>query len=138
MGTEMGHSNACFFMGYFQMPATSTTPLHHTHTHTLLQQYKESVPEIYKRYIDHDIVATSMSYNQLLDFINFVQNFQPVVKFTFEMSEESVTFQDMNISLKQGKLTTFVHYKATDSLLPRLPLVSQPQYQKQHPVSQSL
>ena len=76
---------------------------------------KKPVPEIYKRYIDDGIGATSLSYNQLLDFINFVQNFHPAVKFTYEISEKSVTFLDIKISLKQGKLTTSVHYKSIDS-----------------------
>ena len=83
--------------------------------HTLLQQYKKPVPEIYKRYIDDGIGAASLSYNQLLDFINFVQNFHPAVKVTYESSEKSVTFLDKNLYLKQGKLTTSVHYKSTDS-----------------------
>ena len=73
------------------------------------------MPEIYKRYIDDGIGATSLNYNQLLDFINFVQNFHPAVKFTYEISEKSVTFLDMKLYLKQGKLTTSVHYKSTDS-----------------------
>ena len=98
MGTKMGY--ACLFMGHLK--------------HTLLQQYKKPVPEIYKRYIDDGTGATSLSYNQLLDFINFVQNFHPAVKFTYEISEKSVTFLDMKI-LKQAKLTTSVHFKSTDS-----------------------
>ena len=71
--------------------------------------------EIYKRSIDDGVGATSLSYDQLLDFINFVQNFHPAVKFTYEISEKSVTFLDMKLYLKQGKLTTSVHYKSTDS-----------------------
>ena len=66
MGTKVGPSYACLFMGHLE--------------HTLLQRYKKPVPEIYKRYIDDGIGATSLSYNQLLDFINFVQNFHPAVK----------------------------------------------------------
>ena len=56
-----------------------------------------------------------MSHSQLLDFTEFVQNFHPAIKFTYEISEQSVAFLDMDISLKQGKRTTSVHYKATDS-----------------------
>ena len=83
MGTKMGPSYACLFTGHLE--------------HTLLQQYKKPMPEIYKRYIDDGIGATSLSYNQLLDFINFVQNFHPAVKFTYEISEKSVTFLDMKL-----------------------------------------
>ena len=101
MGTEIGPSYAWLFVGHLEQ--------------TLLQQYKKPVPEIYKRYIDDGIGATSLSYYQLLDFINFVQNFHPAVKFTYEISEKSVTFLDMKLYLKQGKLTTSVHYKSTDS-----------------------
>ena len=70
---------------------------------------------MYKRYIDDGIGATSMSHSQLLDFIQFVQNFHHAVKFMYEISEQSAAFLDMDISLKLGKLTTSVHYKATDS-----------------------
>ena len=55
-----------------------------------------------------------MSHSQLLDFIEFVQNFHPPIKFTYEISEQSVAFLDMDSSLKQAKLTS-VHYEATDS-----------------------
>ena len=81
MGTKMGPSYACLFMGHLE--------------NALLQQYKKLAPKIYRRYTDDSIGATSLSYNQLLDFINFVQNFHPAVKFTHEISEKSVTFLDM-------------------------------------------
>ena len=61
----MGPSYACLFMGHLE--------------HTLLQQHKKLVPEIYKRYIDDGIGAASLSYNQLLDFFNLMQNFYPAV-----------------------------------------------------------
>ena len=80
----------------------------------LLQHYSKPVLEMYKRYTDDGIGATSMSHSQLLDFIEFVQNFHPAIKFMYEISEQSVAFLDMDISPKLGKLTS-VHYKATDS-----------------------
>ena len=80
MSTKIGPSYACLFMGHLE--------------HTLLQRYKKPVPEIYKRYIDDGTGAASLSY---LDFINFVQNFHPAVKFTYDISEKSVTFLDMKL-----------------------------------------
>ena len=88
-GTKMGLSYACLFMGHLE--------------NALLQQYKKLAPKIYRRYTDDSIGATSLNYNQLLDFINFMQNFHPAVKFTYEISEKSAAFLDMKISLKQGK-----------------------------------
>ena len=96
MVTKMGASYACIFMGYFE--------------YLLLQV----VQHYNKRYTDI-IGTTLMNCNQLLVFINFVQNFHPAVKFTYQISEKSVTFLNMNISMKQGILLTFIHYKTTDS-----------------------
>ena len=48
----------------------------------LLQKNNKLVHEVYKRDIGDIIGATSMNYNQLLYFINFVQNIHPGVKFT--------------------------------------------------------
>ena len=101
MGMKMGSSYVCIIMGHFE--------------YLLLQQYNKPVPKFYKRYIDDIIGATSMNSSQLLDFINFVKNSHPAVKFTYQISEISVTFLDMNISLKQGILSTSIHYKTTDS-----------------------
>ena len=101
MGTKMSPSYACIFMGHFE--------------YLLLQQYNKRVPKFYKRYIDDIIGVTSMNSSQLLDFINFVQNFHPTVKFTYQISKTSITFLNMNISLKQGILSTSIHYRTTDS-----------------------
>ena len=101
MGKKMGPCYACLFMGQLER--------------TLLQQQQKTVSEIYKRYINDDIGATLLSYKQLLDFNNFAKNFHPAVKFTYEISEKSVTFLGMKISLKQGKLTISGHNKSTDS-----------------------
>ena len=92
MGTKMGHFE-----------------------YLVVQQYNKPVPQYYKRYIDDIIGAIAMNYSQLLNFINFVHNFDPAVKFTFQISETSVTFLDMNISLKQGIFSASIHYKSTDS-----------------------
>ena len=61
MGTKMGPSYACLFMGHFEPK--------------LLQHYSKAVPEMHKRYIDDGIASASVSHSQLLDCIKFVQNF---------------------------------------------------------------
>ena len=99
MGKKMGPSYTHLFMGHW----------------TMLQHYSKPVLEMYKRYTDDGIGATSVSHSQLLDFMEFVQNFHPAVKFMYEISEQSVAFLDMDISPKLGKLTASIHYKATNS-----------------------
>ena len=87
MGTKMGPGYACPFMGHFEQK--------------LLQHHSKPVSEMYKtKYIDDGTGATSMSHSQLLDFTEFVQNFHPAVKFTYEISEQSVACLNMDISLK--------------------------------------
>ena len=101
MGTKMGPSYACLFMGYQEL--------------RIQQEYKGPVPEFYKRYIDDGLGATSMPLSDLQTFISFVQSFHPSVKFTFEISETKVTFLDMLIQINETGLSTSVHYKPTDS-----------------------
>ena len=81
MDTKMGPSYACIFVEYL-----------------LLQQYNKPVPEFYKRYTNDIIGTTSINCNQRLGFINFVHNFHPSVKCTYQLSETSVSFLDLNIS----------------------------------------
>ena len=52
---------------------------------------------------------------ELVRFIGFVNSFDPALKFTWEISETSVTFLDINISVQVNNLATSVHYKPTDS-----------------------
>jgi len=53
--------------------------------------------------------------DQLMDFIDFIQNFHPTIKFTSNISAESVTFLDAKLSLQNQQISTSVHYKPTDS-----------------------
>ena len=72
-------------------------------------------PELFGRYIDDCLGATSCTKEELERFIGFVNSFHPALKFTWEISETSVTFLDINISVQDNKLATSVHYKPTDS-----------------------
>ena len=66
-------------------------------------------------------------------------SFHPALKFTWEISETSVTFLDINISVQDNKLATSVHYKPTDSHSYLLYSSSHPSYVKDSiPYSQFL
>lgn len=101
VGTKMGPSYACLFMGYLE--------------HQIQQQYTKPMPEFYTRYIDDGIGAISLPMDTLMELINFIQNFHTAIKFTFEISTEPVTFFDKKRSLKNGRIAATVDYKSTDS-----------------------
>ena len=101
MGTKMGPSYACLFMGHLE--------------HEICSQYQGPMPEVYKRYIDDGIGATALSEATLLDFISFINDFHPTIKFTHTISSNTVTFLDLDLTLNNGQISTTVHYKPTDS-----------------------
>ena len=78
MGTKMGPSYANRFVGYIE--------------HQLFNQYNGPKPELYSRYIDDCIGATSSTREELNQFITAVNSFHPALKYTWEISDTSVAF----------------------------------------------
>ena len=114
MGTKMGPSYACLFMGYLEQ--------------TLSQHYDGPVPELYLRYIDDGIGISSMPEADLLRYLDFIKNYHPTIKYTSVISTSSVNFLDIKVSLTLKGLHTSVHYKDTDSH-------SYLQYSSSHPLA---
>ena len=101
MGTRMGPSYASLFVGYVE--------------HQFFNQYNDPKPELYGHYIDNCIGATSSSREELDQFITSVNSFHPALKYTWEISETSLAFLDIKVSISGNMLCTSVHYKPTDS-----------------------
>ena len=101
MGTKMGPNYANLFVGYVE--------------EQIFNQFDGPKPELFGRYIDDCLGATSCTKEELERFTGFVNSFHPALKFTWKISETSVTFLDINISVQDNKLATSVHYKPTDS-----------------------
>jgi len=101
MGTKMGPSYACLFMGHFE--------------HRVEREYTGHLPEFYKRYIDDGIGITTMERSELDLFINFVNSFHPSIKFTSQVSEISVNFLVITVTLHRDSLITTAYFKPTDS-----------------------
>ena len=97
MGTKMGPSYACLFMGHLE--------------YCIMESCTGPVPELYKRYVDDSFGASSRS-ESVLDFNYFVQIFHPSVKFTYNISVE---FLDIQANIKHGKFNTSVFYKLTNT-----------------------
>ena len=101
MGTKMGPSNANLFVGYIE--------------HKFFNQYNGPKPELYRRYIDDCVGATSSTREELNQFITAVNSFHPALKYTWEISNTSLAFLDIKVSVEGNGLCTSVHYKPTDS-----------------------
>ena len=68
MGTHMGPSYACLFMGYVE--------------HSLFQAYPGPLPQLLYQYIDDYFGAVSFSRPDLEKFINFASSLHPSIAFT--------------------------------------------------------
>ena len=116
MGTKMGPSYANLFIGFIE--------------NKFFSNYHGPKPDLYKRYINDCIGATSSSKEELNLFINAVNSFHPALKYTWEISENSLVFLDIKLSINDNGLSTSVHYKPTDSHNYLLHSSSHPQHVK--------
>ena len=81
----------------------------------IYEQYTGHLPDYLGRYIDDCLGSASCSRVELESFIKFVNDFHPALQFTWEISETSVSFLDILVSINGNRLTTSVFYKPTDS-----------------------
>ena len=93
----MGPSYANLFVGFIE--------------NKFFSNYHGSKPDLYKRYIDDCVGATPSSKEEL----NLFQSFHPALQYTWEISENSLAFLDIKLSINDQGLSTSVHYKPTDS-----------------------
>ena len=101
MGTKMGPSYASLFVGYIE--------------HQFFNQYNDPKPDLYRRYIDHCVGATSSTREEPNQFITAVSSFHLVLKYTWEISDTFLAFLNIKVSVEGNGLCTSVHYKPTDS-----------------------
>ena len=94
MGTKMGPSYANLFVGYIE--------------HKFFNQYNGPKPELYRRYIDDCVGATSSTREELNQFITAVNSFHPAFKYTWEISDTSLAFLEIKLSIEGNGLCTTV------------------------------
>ena len=99
MDTKIWPSYANLFVGFVE--------------HQFFSQYNGPKPQLYGRYIDDCIGATSRE--ELTQFITAVNSFHPALKYTWEISDDSLSFLDIKVSIEGNGLCTSVYYKPTDS-----------------------
>ena len=101
MGTKMGPSYANLFVGYIE--------------HEFFNQCNGPKPELNRRYIGDCVGATFSTREELDQFITVVNSFHPALKVPWGISDTSLAFLDIKISIEVNGLCTSVHYKPTDS-----------------------
>ena len=103
MGTKVGPSYACLFMGYLEQQ--------------FLASYNGPKPDRLFRYIDDYIgMSTTASDDDIANFIDAFNNYNPSIELTHSISHDSLPFLDINLSISDNNsLTTSVYYKQTDS-----------------------
>eukprot|EP00061_Rhincodon_typus_P011334 g36269.t1 len=85
MGTCMGPGYTCLFEGYMEQ--------------SLFRCYTGTIPHLFLCYVDDWISAASCSHEELEQFNNFTITFHPNLKFTCTISNTSLSFLDLSISI---------------------------------------
>ena len=101
MGTKMGPSYVCLFVGYVE--------------EKMLLTYTGTKHIMLRRYIDDYIGISTSTKDELDDFMLYVNDIHPSLGYTYDISDTSVNFLDISISMTQHGLTTDIFYKDTDT-----------------------
>eukprot|EP00061_Rhincodon_typus_P018233 g47332.t1 len=83
--------------------------------HSLFQSYSVFHPKLFLRCSDDITNAASLSHPEFEKVINFASSFHPVLTFTWSISDSSLPFLDISVSIYGNRLATNIHYKPTDS-----------------------
>eukprot|EP00061_Rhincodon_typus_P018767 g48076.t1 len=116
MDTCMGPSYACLFVGYMEQ--------------FLFQCYMSTIPLLFLRYIGDYIGAVSCSHEELEQFINFTNTHHPKLKLSWIISDASLSFLDLSVSIYGDRVETNIYFKPTDSHSYRDYTSSHPPYYK--------
>eukprot|EP00061_Rhincodon_typus_P014756 g42013.t1 len=93
----MGPSSACFFVGYVEQ--------------SFFCYYTGTISHLFLRYINDSIGAASCSHEELGQFINFTNTFHPNLKFSWTISNTSLPFLDLSVSISGDRLETDIYFK---------------------------
>ena len=99
MGTKMAPSYANLFMGVLEKQ--------------MLSSYKHK-PLVYFRYIDDIFMIWTDGEDSLNDFLAHCNNQNKNIQFEQTISNTSIPFLDVSVTLEGGKLTTDLYCKSTD------------------------
>ena len=71
-------------------------------------------PYIWLRYIDDVFMVWTGSEQELIEFLNYINEAHATIKFTWSWSKERVNYLDVQVINNQGKIETDLYTKPTD------------------------
>ena len=77
----------------------------------MLLTYTGIKPIMLRRYIDDYFGHSTSTMKELEDFMQYVNDFHPSLSHTYDISDTSVNFLDISISMTQHGLTTDIFTK---------------------------
>ena len=112
MGTKMGPSFACLFMGHLEKQ--------------IIDSYPGPLPEFIRRFIDDFFGLSSTTPAQVEHFLRYANDFSPHTKFTYQISgcedhdppldvAYDAEYLDLLVTLRNSRLSTSIFYKPTAS-----------------------
>ena len=99
IGTKFAPPYACIFVDYIK---------------TEFLKSQEIKPWLWKRFIDDIFFIWTDTAENLDEFLQDLNKFNPNLRFTYEKSREKINFLDVVIKIKEGKITTNLFCKPTD------------------------
>ena len=83
----------------------------------MLAEYPGEKPELYKRFMDDVLGATSCREHELQRFLGFASKNHPKIDYTWSISADKLPFLDIFTIPPDNCIATSVCYKDTDSHL---------------------
>ena len=80
-----------------------------------MESFQGPKPLLLKRYIDDYIGVASCPLDQLKELISHFNGFHPSLRFTHDISDKTISFLDIELSIDGSQIRTSVHYKPTDA-----------------------
>ena len=99
-------------MGTWMAPYTNLF-MEYLENHLLNSLDKWSL--VWWRYIDDVFAIWIFGEGCLARFVDQLNGFHPTIKFTTKWSQESMSFLDVRIHLREGQITTDLYTKPTDT-----------------------
>ena len=100
MGTKIRPSVACIFMGYLE--------------ELFFADHEHSTPMLYRRYIDDIVGVASCPEKERQCLIDHLTNFNSSIKYSYTISNNTVTFLDLQLTIDNNHIKSCDHCRPTD------------------------